>query len=134
MEYFILPKLLGLAERAWAQDPDWALEENAEKSAKMYQTAWSEFINSAGKRELPRLDYYAGGFKYRIPAPGAVVQNGAVIANIQIPGLILRYTTNGTSPSRLSKIYTAPVKTKGTIKITAFNATGRSGKTVTVYN
>ncbi|PYF75583.1 family 20 glycosylhydrolase [Pedobacter nutrimenti] len=134
MEYLILPKMLGLAERAWAKDPDWAKEKDAEKSSKLYQQSWSEFLGILGKRELPRLDYYAGGFQYRIPLPGAIIKDGAVQANVQIPGLQIRYTTDGSAPTAKSKRYTTPLKVKGKITLAAFNQNGRSGKSISILN
>lgn len=134
MEYLLLPKLLGLAERAWAKDPQWALENDPAKFDSAYHKAWTEFLNVVGKRELPRLNYYAGGFNYRIPTPGAIVKNGSVLANLQIPGFSLRYTTDGSVPSKNSRLYNGPVKTKGTIKLAAFNALGRSGRIAVVKN
>ncbi|MEZ4900269.1 MAG: family 20 glycosylhydrolase [Spirosomataceae bacterium] len=74
MEYMMLPKLIGMAERAWAQSPTWA-ETNDEAA---YQKAWSVFANQLGKRELPRLDHLSGGFAYRIPTAGAVVEGNQV--------------------------------------------------------
>jgi hexosaminidase len=134
LEYLLLPKLLGLAERAWAIDPVWANEKNKDKSMKMYDDAWSVFVNTLGKRELPRLDYVAKGFNYRIPTPGTLVQDGSVLSNIQFPGFILRYTTDGTEPDLSSKIYTGPITEKSIIKLCAFSAKGRKGRTVTVNN
>ncbi|HEY9049659.1 MAG TPA: family 20 glycosylhydrolase [Ohtaekwangia sp.] len=134
MEYMILPKMLSLAERAWAKDPEWATEKDAAKSEALYLQAWSEFIAVSGLRELPRLDHYAGGFLYRIPSPGAVVENGTVVVNMQYPGFIVRYTTDGKEPSLKSTIYSGPIAKKGTIRMKAFNSRGRSGKTSTIVN
>ncbi len=134
MEYMLLPKLLGVAERAWAPDPDWAREKDSAKAQKLYQHAWSHFISQVGKRELPRLDHYAGGFQYRIPTPGAILKDGKVQVNAQIPGFIIRYTTNGSEPTASSKVYSEPIKEKGTIKIALFNAAGRAGRTISIHN
>lgn len=133
-EYKMLPKLLGVAERAWAKDPTWATEKNAAKSEALYDQAWSEFTNIVGKRELPRLDYYAGGYGYRIPTPGAKIRNGKVEANTQFPGLTVRYTTNGTEPTVESPAYTGPIAATGTIKLKVFNTVGRASQTVTITN
>lgn len=130
MEYMLLPKLLGLAERAWAQSPDWATEQDPVKSRELYDQAWSAFMNKIAKRELPRLDHYHGGYHYRIPAAGAVIQDGKVTANVQMPGFTIRYTTDGTKPVADSKIYTEPIDQKGTIKLRVFNGNGRGGRTV----
>ncbi|MDQ4138938.1 MAG: family 20 glycosylhydrolase, partial [Bacteroidota bacterium] len=134
MEYMILPKLLGLAERAWAPDPDWSVEKDTAKSEALYQQAWSRFANILGKRELPRLDYYSGGYQYRLPPVGAVAQKGQVTANIQLPGLTIRYTTDGTDPTFRSRIYREPITETGTVKLRAFSRTGRGGKVVSVEN
>lgn len=131
MEYLLLPKLLGLAERAWSPDPDWATEKDSTKAAQLYAAAWSRFVNVLGKRELPRLDYYAGGFSYRIPTPGStILRNGMVEANSQFPGLVLRYTTNGSEPTLSSPIYKGPIPATGPIKLRLFDTRGRGGRSV----
>jgi hexosaminidase len=134
MEYMILPKMLGLAERAWAKDPEWASEKDEQKSQALYEEAWSAFVNTVGKRELTRLDYYHNGYHYRIPAPGATIENGKVRANVQLPGLTIRYTTDGKEPSGKSRIYNGPVAEKGTVKLRAFTAKGRGGNTTEIRN
>ncbi|GAB2540600.1 family 20 glycosylhydrolase [Spirosoma aerophilum] len=131
-EYKMFPKLLAVAERSWAKDPAWAIETNEAKSEQLYDQAWSEFISTVGKQELPRLDHYAGGFAYRIPPVGAKVINGKVAANVQFPGLTIRYTTDGTEPTVQSPVYSAPLTNSGTIKFKVFNATGRSSDTITI--
>lgn len=134
LEYMLLPKVLGVAERAWAPDPAWATETDERKSEAAYNQAWSEFVNILGKRELPRLNYYAGGYNYRIPTAGAMIKDGAVLANTQLPGLVIRYTTNGAEPTANSKVYTGPIKEKGTVKLKVFDPSGRSGRVVSVEN
>jgi hexosaminidase len=126
MDYMIFPRLLGLAERAWAQDPAWATEKDPAKSKETYQIAWSNFLNVLGKRELPRLTYYNGGYDYRVPKPGISLQDGKYLSNVEFPGFTIRYTTNGKDPDAGSKIYTGPVNYNGgTIKFRAFDPKGR---------
>lgn len=134
LDYLLLPKLLGLAERAWAKDPEWATENNPEKQQLKYNQAWSEFVHTVGKRELPKLNYYAGGFGYRIPTVGALVKDGKVSANIQFPGLFIRYTTDGTEPTTSSKIYELPIDVKGLIQFKAFDSKGRGSRTTSIEN
>jgi hexosaminidase len=134
MEYMMLPKLLGLSERAWAKNPDWATERDSARSEQLYKQAWGTFVNVAGKRELVRLDHYNGGYQYRIPTPGLNVSNGTVTANIQLPGFIIRYTANGKEPDGKSKVYTTPVTDKGTLRFKAFDTRGRGSRTATVNN
>jgi hexosaminidase len=127
MEYMIFPKLLALAERAWAKDPDWTTEKDPAKSQALYNQDWSKFLNILGKRELPRLAYYNTGYSYRIPKPGVVLQDGKYVSNIQFPGMAIRYTTNGKEPDAKSKLYTGPVSATGIVKFRAFDAKGRGG-------
>jgi hexosaminidase len=134
MEYMMLPKLLAVAERAWAKDPSWATERDSTKAADLYNQDWSAFLNVVGKRELPRLDYYKGGFQYRIPTPGAIVKDGSVHVNAQFPGFIIRYTTDGSEPNVNSRIYQGPLTEKGQIKTALFAGNGRTGRSVTVAN
>ncbi|MDO3642420.1 family 20 glycosylhydrolase [Mucilaginibacter sp. L3T2-6] len=128
LEYMMLPRLLGFAERAWAKDPDWATEKDPAKAEALYQTAWSNFLNVLGKRELPRLSYMNGGYNYRVPKPGVVLQDGKYLANVQFPGLIIRYTTDGKDPDAKSKLYNDAVTSDGkAVKFRAFDTKGRGG-------
>lgn len=131
-EYMLLPKLLGVAERAWAKNPEWATEADSLKSKDLYNDAWSEFMNVIGKKELHRLNHYSGGYNYRIPTPGLHVEDGMVWANVQLPGFVIRYTTDGTEPTVSSKRYLAPVASKGTLLFRVFNAEGKAGRSVKV--
>lgn len=134
LEYLLFPKLLALAERSWAQNPSWATEKNREMMNISYNKDWSIFVNVLGKKELPRLDYYSGGFKYRIPPVGAIIEAGQVKANIQQPGFVIRYTTDGSEPTINSEIYTKPIEVKGKIILAAFSNNGRKGKSTIIEN
>jgi hexosaminidase len=128
LEYMLLPRLLGFAERAWSADPTWATEKNTAKSDSLYQIAWVNFLNVLGKRELPRLNYYNGGYGYRVPKPGVILQDGKYLANTQYPGLTIRYTTNGKEPDDKSKLYNDAVTNDGNVvKFRAFDNKGRGG-------
>jgi hexosaminidase len=128
LEYMLLPRLLGFAERAWAKDPEWATASDSGQIRLLYAEAWSSFLNVIGKRELPMLDYYAGGYGYRIPKPGVVLSEGRYAANLQFPGMDIRYTLDGKDPDSKSRIYKDPVDAGGkTIKFRAFTTNGRGG-------
>jgi hexosaminidase len=127
LEYMMVPKLLGLAERAWAPDPDWATERDPVKSAVLYGEAWSRFVNVLGKRELPRLDREVPGINYRIPTPGLEPDGRTVHASVEVPGFTLRYTTDGSEPTARSPIVSGPIPFHGTISVAAFSTTGRKG-------
>lgn len=132
LEYMLLPKLLGFAERAWAADPDWAVETDTTKSQKLYHVAWSKFVDILGKRELPRLTYYAGGFQYRIPEVG-IIRTGKVVTANSMPGFDIRYTTDGKEPTVNSPLYTTPL-TASKLKFSLFDVSGRPGRVTTVEN
>lgn len=131
-EYMLLPKLLGLAERAWAKDPDWATAQDPEKAKLLYGQAWSEFVNVLGKKELPRLIYYAGGFDYRIPTPGLKVDAGQIEANLLYPGFTIRYTTDGREPEASSKIYEHAIPYQKGAKFRVFDIRNRGGRSIQV--
>lgn len=129
MEYLLLPKLLAVAERAWASTPAWVTETDTLKSKEMYLSAWSVFLNQVGKRELPRLDYFAKGFNYRIPSPGIYKEAGKVWVNCQFPGLQIRYTVNGGEPGPESQLVNGPVTEKGILRFRVFDSRGRGSRT-----
>jgi hexosaminidase len=133
-EYMLLPKLFGVAERAWAKNPEWAIETDTLKSKVLYNKDWSEFVNIIGKREIPRLNHYSGGYNYRIPTPGVSIESGRVSANLQLPGFVIRYTTDGTEPTINSTIYKSAIDTKGIIQLKVFNSEGKYVRSVKVQN
>jgi hexosaminidase len=134
MDYMIFPKLIGLAERAWAKDPAWATERDTTKARELYNADWSKFLNILGKRELPRLAYYNGGYNFRIPKPGVILEDGKYKSNIQFPGMTIRYTTNGKEPDANSPVYEKPLNANGITKFRAFDAKGRGGNVAEVQN
>jgi hexosaminidase len=126
----LVPKLLGLAERAWAEDPAWARERDEAKAEALFRDAWSVFVNVLGKRELPRLDREVPGLRYRIPTPGLAVVDGQVRASLEIPGFVLRYTTDGSDPGLRSPEVHGPIPLGTGVRVAAFDTTGRKGHTV----
>lgn len=134
MEYMIYPRLLGLAERAWAGQPEWSsLPEQSDFEAAQL-TAWNEFANRLGTLELPRLSRLYEDLEYRIPAPGAVIRDRMLHANISLPGITIRYTLDGTEPTPDSPVYTEPVEINGdeAIRVAGFSSSGRSGRSVSI--
>ncbi len=132
MEYLAFPKMLSLAERAWAGQPAWATVEDLAARSRQLAEAWNGFAHSLGKRELPRLDYLYGGVVYRLPPPGAILEDGMLKANTAFPGLTLRYTTDGTEPTASSPLYDGPVAVSGTVKVKTFDTQGRGSRTAVV--
>jgi len=132
LDYMTVPKLFGLAERAWAPVPDWARETDSARADSLYREAWSRLVNVVSKRELPRLDREVPGLNYRIPAPGLKAEGGVVYTNVELPGFTLRYTTDGSEPTERSPVVKGPIPLRGgaTVRVAAFSTTGRKGHTV----
>lgn len=127
LEYYIFPKMLGYIERAWVGDPTWSsAKSESEMKAKRLQE-WNVFANTVGQKELPRLEKIFGGFDYRIPKPGVVVKSGMIHTNVEAPGLVIRYTQDGTEPNQSSPLYKAPVSKKGGEKFRVFTQSGLAG-------
>lgn len=127
IDYLVMPRLLAVAERAWAPDPDWARETDPAKSAVLHRAAWSGFVNALGQRVLPRLDLEHAGVAYRIAPPGLLVDGDGVLANHVLPGITLRYTVDGSTPTTSSPLVTGPIREHGVIQAAAFDRNGRRG-------
>lgn len=135
LEYLAAPRLIALAERAWAADPGWRLIADEDERAACIQRDWNEFANRLGQRELARLDRAPLAWGYRLPPPGAVFEHGALHANVSLPGLVLRYTVDGSEPHAASPAYRGPVPAAaGThvFKIATFDTRGRKSRTVAI--
>jgi hexosaminidase len=131
LEYYLLPKLLGFSESAWAKERVWETTSSSDLRKRQVETEWNAFANALGKRELPRLAYLFGGYNYRIPLPGAILIDGFLEANTEFPGLQIRYTVDGSEPGTESPLYTGKIKLSvDSVKVRAFDAAGRSSRTV----
>jgi hexosaminidase len=132
--YYTLPKLLGLAERAWTPEPVWEAKRNSPEREKLLNADWQLFANKVGQHELKKLDYIFGGYNYRVPPPGARIVNDKVEVNSPFPGMMIRYTLDGSEPTKDSKRYEIPVDLKKgqIIKIAVFSSNGRKSRTVTL--
>ncbi len=131
-EYYYLPKLIGFAERAWSGQASWGRISDREKRITAMDEEWNRFANILGQRELPRLDYLHGGYNYRLPPPGAVIKEGRLYANIDFPGLLIRYTTDGSEPDTDSPVYSGPVEVSGKVMLRSFDTRGRGSRTSAV--
>jgi hexosaminidase len=129
MEYSILPKLMGFAESAWGPERSWENVADAAARSKMIQAGWNIFANTIAQKDLPRLKFLNGGYNYRLPMPGAKVEQGVLSANIELPGLDIRYTIDGSEPTPQSPLYKAPVKVSGKVKVKSFDSSGSSSRT-----
>jgi hexosaminidase len=125
VEYMALPRMLALAERAWAQAPEWSIISDKTDRNDAFNLEWSLFANKVGKVQLDLLHRFFGHIKFRIPPPGIMIKNDTLFANTSLPGLTIRYTTDGSNPDIESAIYTKPLKINFTeIKLSAFSPCG----------
>ena len=115
-----------------SQAPAWESESDIKVRNKAILSGWNKLANQIGKNEFSKIDTWFEHYSYRIPPPGAVIENGMLKANVAFPGLNIRYTTDGTEPNGKSLLYTAPVKVVGQIKVRAFNQNGLSSRSLSV--
>lgn len=132
LEYYMLPKMIGFAESAWARERSFERIENRERREAEAQRKWNVFANTLAQQELPRLSVLHGGFNYRLPLPGAIIEDSMLKANVEFPGLTIRYTTDGEEPSRISTVYSGPVEVSGAVRLKAFDKAGSSSRTTVV--
>ncbi|HTF19969.1 MAG TPA: family 20 glycosylhydrolase [Chryseolinea sp.] len=130
MEYYVLPKLMGFSESSWAQPRIWETMDSKAQREQVMQEGWNAFATALGKRELPRLSYLNGGYNYRVPLPGAVIDKGLLKANAAYPGLEIRYTLDGTEPTSESLLYTHEVPVRTSVTLRCFDAAGKAGRSV----
>jgi hexosaminidase len=126
LEYYYLPRILALAERAWYGQAEWGdIANRAERNAAA-DAAWNAFANALAQREFPRLDRLNGGYNYRLSPPGIVIEDGRMIVNTAYPGMVVRYTRDGSDPTASSPRYTEPVAVSAdVIKASTFDSRGR---------
>jgi hexosaminidase len=134
LDYMLMPRLLALAERAWAADPAWARASERAQAAPLHAAAWSTFVSQLGLQVLPGIDAGQPDLRYRIPPPGLARIDGAVQANEQLPGLSLHYTADGSEPTAASPTVSAPITAAAVIRVRAFDHNGRGGQTARIDN
>jgi hexosaminidase len=129
LEYYLFPKMIGFVERAWAADPEWSNLPKKSQRLKGLDQQWNRFANSIAQRELPKLDYLWNQVNYRVPLPGAIIEEGQLKANVAFPGLTIRYTLDGSEPDENATVYQGPVEAKKPVKLKAFSKTGKASRT-----
>ncbi|WP_297337840.1 family 20 glycosylhydrolase [Algoriphagus sp.] len=128
MEYFLFPKMLGLVERAWNGDPTWSKMADENTQIQLREEEWNEFSNVLGQREIPRLEAIFGGVNLRIPAPGLKRVGEDIWANVENPGLEIRWTADGSIPTKASPLYTEKVTYQKGLNFRAFGPKGSASK------
>ena len=132
LELATFPKLMGLAERAWAAQPSWATASNKTKRFASLEKDWNQFTNTIGQKEMTRWDYMEDGVGYYIPPAGAKIEDGKLFANTRFPGLTIRYTLDGSEPTANSAEYTGPIEVNGDVRLKVFSGGGNTSRSVVV--
>jgi len=103
IEYYLFPKVFGLAERAWNAQPSWALSPDS----KVYVDAKRKYNAGIVTYELPRLA--KRGINFRVSPPGIIVKDGLLFVNTTNPNAVIRYTTDGSEPTESSVEWQTPI-------------------------
>jgi len=130
LDELFMPNLPFFAERAWSSEPDWMQEEDPQLQKEKMELDWNIFSNTIGQRTIPMIEQLYGGMSYHIPKPGAKYEDGYLLAKVDFPGLVIRYTTDGSIPDLSSPIVEKKVKInpKDIIVLRAFSKSGRGGR------
>jgi hexosaminidase len=57
-----------------------------------------------------------------------VIKEGKLYANIDFPGLTIRYTTDGSEPGTDSPVFSGPVEVSGKVMVRSFDTRGRGSR------
>jgi hexosaminidase len=126
--YYLFPKMLGLVERAWNAESPWMQTQATED----YIESINLFNAKISRHELPRLHQLNANF--RLSEPGLKIINGQLYANSRIAGATIRFTTDGSEPSRYSTEWITPIPCNAPIiKAKAFYL-GKESATVLLPN
>jgi hexosaminidase len=104
VQYYTFPKIFGIVERGWNAVPAWG-DDN--EDSKLYLDQRTQYNAQIGLKELPSLA--KRGAHFRIGQPGIIAKDGKLLANKQYPGVVVRYTFDGSEPTENSPEWTAPV-------------------------
>lgn len=119
LETYLLPKMLGLAERGW----------NGEKT---YTDAQFNAVINA--REVPF--WQTAGYNFHLRQPGITAAAGMIFMNSSYPASVkpvIRYTTDGSNPTAQSPVYTGPIDATGISQVRAATFIGDKQSVVTLF-
>lgn len=128
VQYMLLPKMMGVSERAWTAMPEWSknLTDN-----QAYNEARHQYNLKIGTRELPLLK--GMGYTFRVGPPGIKVVDGKLMINTQYPDELVTYTLDGSEPTVDSPRWTAPVPVKTQPQVIKAKAFYLGHESVTTY-
>ena len=128
VQYLLLPKMMGVSERAWNTIPEWS-KDLTDLGA--YNEARHQYNLKIGTRELPLLR--SKGFNFRVGPPGIKVIDGMLHINTQYPDEMVTYTLDGSEPTIGSPRWTAPVRIKTQPQVIKAKAFYLGHESVTTY-
>ena len=128
VQYLLLPKMMGVSERAWTAVPEWSKDLTDENA---YNEARHQYNLKIGTRELPLLN--SMGFNFRVGPPGIKVEDGKLLINTQYPDELVTYTLDGSEPAIDSPRWTAPVTLKNQPQVIKAKAFYLGHESVTTY-
>ena len=128
VQYLLLPKLMGVSERAWTAVPEWS-KDLADTEA--YNEARHQYNLKIGTRELPLLRGL--GYNFRVGPPGIKLEDGKLLINTQYPDELVTYTLDGSEPTIDSPHWTAPVPVKNQPQVIKAKAFYLGHESVTTY-
>ena len=128
VQYMLLPKMMGVSERAWTAMPEWSknLTDN-----QAYNEARHQYNLKIGTRELPLLK--GMGYTFRVGPPGIKLVDGNLMINTQYPDELVTYTLDGSEPTVDSPRWTAPVLVKTQPQVIKAKAFYLGHESVTTY-
>ena len=128
VQYMLLPKMMGVSERAWTAVPEWSKNLT---DVNAYNEARHQYNLKIGTRELPLLN--GMGFNFRVGPPGIKMIDGKLHINTQYPDEMVTYTLDGSEPTMDSPRWTAPVPVKTQPQVIKAKAFYLGHESVTTY-
>ena len=127
-----MPNLAVFSERAWAEKESYTFVKNPTNQSKEIDENWNLFANTLSQRHFRSMKNLYGGLFFDLGKPGAIISDDSLYVRTKFPGLIVRYTTDGSVPNKKSKEYKDPIKINPNdqILLRIFDGFGRGGNYV----
>ncbi len=127
-----MPNLAVFSERAWAEKESYTFVKNPKNQSKEIDENWNLFANTLSQRHFRSMKNLYGGLFFDLGKPGAIISDDSLYVRTKFPGLIIRYTTDGSVPNKKSKEYKDPIKVypNDQILLRIFDGFGRGGNYV----
>ena len=128
VQLYVFPKIFGIIERGWNSYPAWGADN---EDSKQYLDERAHYNLVIGTKELPQLA--KRGANFHLGQPGIIKKDGMLLANKQYPGVVIRYTFDGSTPTEKSPEWTAPVSIPAGTKVVKARAFYLNKQSVTTF-